>query len=401
MKIPVHSLHIFQKPKVGNQWLASWPVMRYKHKISAMGGFDTASCAIAMPRAAAEAFFGNYVGNRVAVYVDNPAAPIWEGFISRVTINLPGIVMTQGMDDMGNRINVSYRTVSATETPITGSAVNDTTSQALYGIKEKTLRLTQHTSTVGQTYPSAIQATVLALTAYPLNSAAPGNEAQTIVEVEMTGFFHTLEWETCYNIMPGGGVYFNYTPAPTFSFVILQLTHMTNSGVFFDNTDYTGLSNNTEIYDTATTLSDTMWRQLQMLAECGDTTGVRWIAGITPTDWTTGTRRLYYQQASTTTKYTVRVNDGARIRDSVGSLVPPWTVRPDGVLKILDALVGWQGDGADPRLSYLMDIQYEADSQRVTWASDDSIEMQGALQVRKVHTSSDQVYGQRATNPMM
>lgn len=403
MYIPVHQIHVFDKPKKGNQLIRAYAAGRYKHKISVLGGCDTASCNIMVSRAEAEYVYEQMVGNRVAIYVDNPAAPIWEGLINRITINLPGLVMTRGLDEMGNRINASYRTVNQTEVPIVGAAVNNTVSQALYGIKEKTIRLAQHTGAGGLTYPTALQNTALALTAYPLASAAPANASPTtIVEIEMIGFYRTLEWEKCNNVMPAGGAFFMQAITPlTFSFISMNLNAMANAATFFNNADYTGISDNLTIYTTAASLSDSMWRQFQMVAECGISGGTRWIIGVTQSDWYTGARKLYYRAADTTTKYTVRVGDGGRIRTTAGALVRPWTVQPDGVLKLLDALVGWDGAGADPRNVYLVDITYDADSQRVTWESDDSIEMQGALQVRKVHTSTDMSYGQRAGMPMV
>lgn len=72
MTIPTHTLHLYQKPKLGNGFIRRYPALQYTHKISAMGGFDTASCNIRLTVPEAEMALADWIGNRVAIFVDNP-----------------------------------------------------------------------------------------------------------------------------------------------------------------------------------------------------------------------------------------------------------------------------------------------------------------------------------------
>lgn len=396
MKIPTHMLHVYQKPKVGNTFVRAYPTMRYKHRIAAMGGFDTMSCTLMVARAEAEYIYESMIGNRVAVFVDNPAAPIWEGLISRVTLNLPGIVLTRSLDKLANRVTVTGIDAAAAFPVIPspeGAAVNDTASQAIYGIKEGTYRRSFRSAGSPDTYAASLKSRVLNNLAYPQSSAsAQGGGNQTIVEIEAIGFYHTLEWEQAV----GFGA--NYAFRNGSTGVIDQiLTGLANAATFFNNADVSALTNNAQtILDIST--GQTAWANIQTIAEAGNGADP-WVAGITPTDWNTKTRRMYYRPAHLDVAYTVRTNDAARIRTLAGALAQPWTVQPDRSMRLTDALVGWDGDGDDPRIVYLSFVQYDADSQRVTWQSEDNIEIEGALQALNALTTSDQRYGQRVPNP--
>lgn len=396
MKIPTHMLHVYMKPKVGSDFLRAYPTMRYKHRIAAMGGCDTMSNTLMVARAEAEFVYETFVGNRVAVFVDNPAAPIWEGLISRVTLNLPGIVLTRSLDELANRVTVTgvdVNSVFPSMPKFDGVAVDDTASQAIYGIKEGAYRRNIRATSSPDTYAASLKSRVLNNLAYPQSSAsAQGGGSGTIVEVEAIGFFHTLEWETVTTVLNN----YAFRNGST-GIVDVILAGLANGTTFFNNADVSGLTNNAQTI-LQTPSGQTAWNNIQTVAEAGNGADP-WVAGITGTDWNTKTRRMYYRPANFSVKYAVRSNDGARLRTPVGALVPPWTVQPDAVLRLTDALVGWDGDGDDPRDVYLSFVQYDANSQRVTWQSEDNIEIEGALQALNALTTSDQRYGQRVSNP--
>jgi hypothetical protein len=112
-----HTLSLYQKPALGNDFLRRLPVYNYRHTIAAVGGFDTASCDIAIrSREEGQQFLDQYIGNRVAFYVDNPVEPIWEGFINRMTFDAGGVQYTISLDEMTNRVTVTYTDVAASAT---------------------------------------------------------------------------------------------------------------------------------------------------------------------------------------------------------------------------------------------------------------------------------------------
>lgn len=392
MATPVHELHVYQKPRVGSAFLRSYPAMHYRHRILAAGGFDTASCSIPCTRAEGETIFENFVGNRVAVVVDNPFEPAFDGYISRVTFTQPGIVFTRSLDETGNRIVINQTTSGGGGIPVIAATVNNTTSQALYGIKAKTERAARlHAST---TYAASLSARALNDLAYPLSSVSSNDGSVTaMIELEIKGFYHTFDWEDtagftgtrqCRNGSTGW-------------FDVFLASHA--NGTTFISSSAADLVNNLQTYPGVAD-GGTIWKKMQMLAECGDN-AQRWICGVSPYDWNISSRRLYYRPASTAVKYLAKVNAPGRLFSVQGAPVQPWTVKPDGIIRIIDALVGWDGDGFDPREAYIAALEYDADSGKVSWQSDDNIAMQGALQVDRWHSSSDQLYAQRASNPLM
>jgi hypothetical protein len=392
MTTPVHELHIYEKPRVGSAFLRKYPALQYRHRILAIGGFDTASCSVPVQRAEGEWLFENCVGNRVAVIVDNPFEPAFDGYISRITFTLPGIVLTRSLDETGNRILINAAPNTNAATPTISSTVNNTASQAVYGIKAKTERSARNHGVA--TYQASLSARMLNDLAYPLTSVASNaGNVDALIELEIKGFYHTLDWENS-DVVTGTRTCRNGT---TGWFDVFLTLHA--NGTTFISSSTRDLTNNLQTYPGVAD-GGTIWKKMAMLAECGDN-AQRWVCGVGPYDWNISSRRLYYRPSDTTVKYTARVNAPGRLFSPQGAPVSPWTVKADGVVRIIDALVGWDADGLDPREAYIAALEYDADSGQVNWQSDDNIAIQGALQVDKWHTSSDQLYGQRASNPLM
>src|SRR5690606_22084890 len=117
------------------RFLGRYKALRYRHSISAVGWYDTAQCDLLMSRAEAERFIEDMIGCRVAVFVDNPAEPAWDGYINRITINAGGGMYTRSLDEMMNRVRVIYSAPSVGAAPEITAVANLSESQARYGIK--------------------------------------------------------------------------------------------------------------------------------------------------------------------------------------------------------------------------------------------------------------------------
>lgn len=387
-----HYLHVYQKPALGSAFLKRYPALSYKHRILANGGFDTASCVLPVSRAEGETIFENYVGNRAAVYVNNPAEVAWEGLITRITFTLPGVVLTRSLDEMGNRASVNVA-VGSDARPAVATTVSNAASQALYGIKQVTLR-TARNAAAGATIATSLANRALNDVAYPLTSVAPNDgSVNSIIEIELKGFYYTLDWEP--QLYAGNFTFRNGSTGH----IDELLNNLLNGTTFLNNLDTSDLTNNATTHNNEAR-GGTVWQTMQAIAECG-LNAQRWIVGVTPLNITRGTRRLYYRPASTDVKYLAKVNFPGRLFTPSGAAVQGWTAKPDGVVKVVDALVGWDGDGFDPRLQYIAALEYEADTGKVTWQSDDNIAIAGALQTDKFHSMSGQKYGQRASTPLM
>lgn len=374
-----HTINIYQRPAQGSAFVARYPVTGYRHRITAMGGYDTASCQISAPGYAADLFLERHLGALVRVYADNPAMPCWEGLITRITTG----DYTVALQDMANRMTVQYTTYSGYSSSVTTPS-NDTDSQAAYGIKEDTLEWgAGFAPDTNETRQARLQATALEMRAWPQKSVTDGKAG--VISIEMEGIYHTLEWEK-YRYMSSGIVTYSTWITGTF------LPGLANSSTFFDNTDMSAISTNAANRRNYETGSRSAWEVLQKLAEAGDG-ATRWIVGITPTGFGESTRRLYYRAANDDIEYTARLSDGRRPRNLYGRLVAPWEVRPDRGIRITDVLLGWSGVGDNPTETYITQVEYDAESQSVKWYGNDSVEAEAQFQLNKGYLPTNKRFG--------
>lgn len=379
-----HLLHIYQKPKLGRAFVRRFTAYNYRHKLSAVGWFDTASCDLAIPHDQAELFLDQHIGNRVAVYVDNPVEPVWEGFINRMTFDGGGYSYTISLDEMINRASVIHSVVN-TATPQNTAVANNTSSQAVYGIKAGRVELGfQYSAGTGV---NALRDTILAQRAWPKASIVRGGGGG-LVTLEMLGFWHTLAWEMA------EGAAFASTGNSAINTLITAdiLPNVQNGTTFFNNADTSLITANALTLTRNRVRGQTIKDILTELAEVGDGTN-RYLAGLTPTDFASGTRRLYYRAANTTVQYTARRGDGLRVRNVYGQPVRPWAVTPDAGVRITDMLPGWNGLGDDPRATWISSIEYDANEQSVTWTGDDNITAEGVFQMHQYNRLHGRTFG--------
>jgi hypothetical protein len=387
-----HTLNLYQKPKAGNAFMSRYPVFNYKHRIITNGGFDTASCQIAVDSKVGEVAIEQWIGNRVAIFVQNAAVPIWEGLISRVTLKAGAAVFTASLDEMFNRVRVTFSQKNVAINTQYTTPVNNTTSQGIYGIKEGNIdALGSGSNSADVTAKTTLANRYLATRAYPkVSTAFAASSANDLLSIEMIGIYHTLKWETYDPGAETGAI----TPAAwiPFLFVTVGASRFSNLATFFDNTDTTKISSNVS-FNAPLSRGTTYWDSMLALTEPGDGSA-RWITGITPTDPNTGTRRLYYAAANTTIEYTLSTRrDVGRVRSIYGAPVPPWEVRPDRGVRVMDILTGWNLTGDDPREFYLEAVNYDAESQTVSLQSSDNIELEGALQLDSYYKAMGTRFG--------
>lgn len=378
-----HMLHIYEKPKLGSGLLRRIQAFNYRHKISAIGGFDTASCDIRLrDMSEAEQFLDQYIGNRIAVFVDNPVEPVWEGFINRMTFSSGNYQYTVSLDEMLNRVNVTY-TVSGATNPTNSAASNNTASQSIYGIKAGKIELGfQFSAGTGVT---SAQNTILAQVAYPKASFTQGGGGG-LVTLEMLGFWHTLSWEV-YQQTTAGVANISTDIIP-----VRILPNVANTTTFFDNGNTDGVEANALSMNSNRVRGQTIADVLTELAEVGDGTNV-YVVGITPTDLIAGTRRLYYRAFNSTVEYTARRRDGLRLRNLYGQLEQPWFARPDKGIRISDMLLGWDGVGDDPRETWISSIEYNANDLTVNWTGTDDTTDEGAFQLNRSSKQHGRPFG--------
>lgn len=374
-RIP-HYLHVYEKPARVAGGTADTQhrrllALNYRHKISAMGGFDTASCDVGVDRAEAETIFGSFVGNRVAVYADNPIVPIWEGFINRVVIQAGGIEISRSLDAMANRV-VAQFTDGTLDLEQTAEAT-DTTSIAIYGSKMKTLDL-------GEMYTDATAAAEAlrdarsAQLAYPVISTVGGGSGGYQVSIEMLGFYHTLTWDT-FAVVDTTTV----TNAP--AEILLDGTgddYSYNYGIFYDETDTSRITSTTFPINNSRQLGESSWDLLLRIAEMGDDS-TRRVVGIAETSPNSGSRAAFYEDANTDIEYTTYAYSDGRIYNLYGQEVNPWDVRPNRGIRINNLLIGKPDASGDGKTAYLTSIDYDAESGQVSWVTDDNVTLEGVM----------------------
>lgn len=377
MATPIHYLHMYQLPMIGSSFIKRYPVYNYQHTISNQGWFDTASCDIAV-RSQSEGFdlLANRLGCYVAIYVDNPTQPIWEGLINRITFNSGKVSYTIGLDDMANRVSVVY--TGGANTGVQTPVVNDLSSQAIYGIKQGQIEFGTDASG-GSTQRTNLRDTLLIQQALPQTSVSQAQGQTNLVHFELIGIFHTLEWEKFFVALSAATTAFN----TSISSIIAGLA---NGATFFDNTNTTQISTNAAT-EPNQQRGVSAWERLQKMADAGDATNY-WVCGIAPTDRNTGKRTFYYRQANYAINYTANQDDGLIIRNQFGKPVPVWLVVPDQVIRVNDILVGHDTTIlSDPRATYIQSIQYDANSQQVTWLGADNTTARAAFALNKSYKS--------------
>lgn len=380
--MPAHYVNIYERPVQGNTFLGRYEAFNYQHKISAVGGYDTASFELAVYAADADFWFDR-LGCEIKVFIDNPILPAWEGYVNRINFAIGALTYTSSLDELANRVSVTYSAPGVAATPQRTTAVNNTDSQAIYGVKEGALDgyLIEGTNV---TKFDALQAMVLATQAFPQKSTIFNPQGQTggLLSVECLGWSHTLEW-----------VKYTETAAAAIDadqiFTDILATYPNTD--FFDVTD-TGLitANPSFAQNPNSRINQTYWEMFQSIQEAGDGSS-RWVMGITPT--VNGVRRFYYRSATTTTKYILRSSEG-RIRDIYGQLVNPWIVQPDVGVKVADYAVGWNKSiGDDPTTFYIDTIDYDANSQSVQLGSTDNITAEGSFNLRQYFRKTGRRFG--------
>jgi len=372
MPIPQHWIHVYQRPKQGTSFIKRYPTYNYQHSIAVQGWFDTASCDIAV-RSQSEAndILNTYLGCYVAIYVDNPQVPIWEGLINRITFNAGGASYTISLDEMANRVTIVY--TAAANAGTEAAAINNTASQAIYGIKQDQIEFGADPS--AGTQRTALQNTILAQRAFPQSSIGQAAGQTNLVHLELIGVFHTLEWNKLFTGLTAATAAFNARFTG-----LLPLDP--NGATFYNNADFSQINTNLATAPLQQR-GVSFWDALMRVAEAGDNVNY-WVCGITPTNPNTKTRVAYYRQSNATVNYIARQSDGLKPRTIYGQVVPPWRVVPDQGIRVTDILVGTPDNLlTDPRATYIQSVQYDANSQTVQWFGADDTSARAAFQLKR------------------
>lgn len=382
-----HRLNLYQRPAQGGMngaFLASFNTVGWSHIIKARGGFESATCSVVIPRARAEAFIAEYLGTVGRMFVDNPMEPAWEGFIESITYVIGGQAITRSLANMSNRTNVVFFDADAATPDTTNTGVaNNTTSQGIWGLRESTLDAGVHYNTADKTHKTILRNTLLAAKAFPQITTTSSGGA-IVLTLELRGLiYYAYEYQTYTNTVVN-----TFAADTVFQRVTIGVNVAANASQVVEITAVFPATRNLDVVTNTSfnisEVSDTGQSYLQFInsiVEAGDGTQ-QWVWGIGTFNPNTLTRRIYYRPASTTVAYTANVlRDVGRVRDTTGKLIPGWKVRPDRGIRLNDVLVGYNQTGDDPRVGYIEQVQYDAESGMVSYSTGDNRTVEGALGV--------------------
>jgi len=406
MSIPRHVINIWKKPRqaiggtsgapVYNEGLqAQYTAYAYEHTYLAVGGADTARCTVAVTPLEGDEIYWNYVGNRVTITVDNPIAPIFEGYIESVAIADGATKRVRSIADMANAVSVTYFAGGASAQ---ATMATDAASVAEYGTKQKTFDAGNKNAS-GAAFATALRNRKLADLAQPLESFAPNSGGGFSIDITMKGLYHTFDWLS----FEVSNTTFAYAPpaAPATledanvcvaRFVLGEgllpdvftnpngsSTTGNGNGIFYNDLDASS-----PFITTAAGWSRTKERRggqtasqyLQETVEAGDGTNRR-VIGITSTNFSTGLRTIYYVAANTDVEYTTDPAGTSRILDTYSKPVRAWVVRPDRQIRIVNASVGRSFAGTNTK--YISKVQYKSESQEIIWTTESDLTLDGTL----------------------
>jgi len=318
-------VHISTNPvfKLGSTIEKDFFVANWRHKITATVGFDTASFNLVASKIDLEEMFFEGCGRRVTRYTPDGSGVVWDGYISEMILNEPGLQIRINLREMVNGIIVRYTPTDPTTNPPTygtewwAGPVNDVISQNKYGIKQKLFVPPANKLTV----VDAEQFANTLLTHYRMpirSSAISSGEGKPSLQVMCEGYAHTLDWHT----------YNQYTLSGTDNASTIMSTIAGNAQGFIPSQDFD--TNTTQVQKYFLNF-DTVYYLVQLIASFGDASFNRWLAYVLED------RVLHYKPASTTVDYFRRIEDTRQeIRDASGRVVPYWEVRPNHWIRTAD-----------------------------------------------------------------
>jgi hypothetical protein len=302
----------------------------YTHTITDQFGFESMQLALTVSLDEAIEWLQN--GLMRSVVVCGPdAETVWEGVLTTISAQVGQKPATLSLDAMANRVRCVYTTVlsspgvypSAILDGIVG--LSNTTSQFLYGIKDRVVSLSESDRSAAG-YRAAI---VLADAAFPKSreatQAVTGAQGDITLTLSFTGWYGTLEWpvtsvtttSTAVTTTQVGALLTN--AAAVNAFVSTSTLRITASGI-----------SSPQFIAAQTTYREAIEERLKLGT------------GTYPLAWGVYENREFYVQAwagatPSTITYQEVLGD-ANVYDAAGGVVPPWLVRPNAISQVNDLL---------------------------------------------------------------
>lgn len=298
----------------------------YSHTITDQFGFESMQVELTVTLDEALDWLANGLMRSAIVYGPDPGI-VWEGYLNAISAQIGQKVATISLDGLANRVRCVYTTVLGT--PGVTSSVSDTTSQGLYGIKDRVVSLNSDTATAAANKA----AIVLANLAYPKSNeatqAATGDQGGITLNLSFVGWYGTLGW------------------------VVFSRSSTTNTGIssqvgtlISGSTPGIGAINAFLSTSTLrlTTVSNTATEKVEAQTTYREKieTLLKQGTGTYPVAWGVYEGREFYIQTwagATPTTITYREFLGdSNVYDIAGGIIAPWDVRPNAISQVDDFL---------------------------------------------------------------
>lgn len=399
--MPEHNLHILQRPKLGTNFIRQYPVSRYSHQKSARGGDMSASCSVYCSASEAQRFFAEFIGCVVQFYVDNPIDPIFEGYISRVTVRTGGVTATRSLEAMTNKVRTVFYNANSAATAKTEQNAFITTPRSIdeFGEKHGTFDGGIHFNNADKTHQTILTHTLNALRAFPMISIASADrQDQTIVELEIRGL---VDFAWGWNNYESTDTTLN-TASDAFAWVTAR-----SDGVPSPNSSLvlvTGTAGSRAVGDIISNTTFNISREsrsgssyldyIRGIVEAGDGSA-QFAFGISRSNIFKQNRYVYYKPANSVIKYTTKVyQDAGFVRSPTGAIIPGHLVEPDAKIRLLDFFPEYDVPGNDnPRIGYIEEITYDGESGRVQWVTGDNLTLEGQFNANSLYKKAGQLFG--------
>lgn len=289
-------------------------ITSYAHAISDQYGFETMTVTLTTTLEDATDWLTNGL-LRSAVATGPDGGVIWEGFLNSAEMRAGQETRGLSLDNMANRIKCKYTGISGG--PGTSTTMQDTRSQALYGVRDLIVGLNNTTAT-----GAAAKATqVLALMKYPRATGsigvATGGGGDVSVTLNFVGWYAKLGWTVTSNT------------STTNTLISTQLATLIATQTYL-------LSSSAGI--TTSAISDTEYIE-------ADTTYQDKIESLLAQDnyaWGVYEDRKFFAQpcadlTPSTIDYLRSLGEGV-VRDTSGALVNAWDIRPNNMYAVKELL---------------------------------------------------------------
>lgn len=287
----------------------------YTHTITDRFGFESMSFSLPVRYDVALDWLANGL-MRAAVVYSPDGMVVWEGFLSTISASFAQKRASVSMERVGNRVRTKYTTVL--DTSGTTASASNTTSQALYGVKDVVTELDKSTATEA----GYKRDRVLAALAFPRSAEASdartGEQGDVMLELSFAGWYATLEW------LIFGNTSTSTSSATTQVGSLLGTVAATNAFISTSTLDIAALGRTASAFAE----NDTTYRaKIEDLLGLGDTSGY-------PLTWGVYEGRVFRVAAwagitPDTPTYTESAGDAFVY--SKGLRVAPWDVRPNAM----------------------------------------------------------------------